>query len=136
MAQGRPSMANDAQSRDAIAPMTNDARSNLEESDELDLTDTRVDAEGRHLWIFNNFWKYQLHCFAILHYLNEGDFGGTGFYRHIPSGFENITGDRKPIYLQSAQQFMDTNGQSEQRYFTESTDHYELIHKVDYKPIV
>lgn len=72
--------------------------------------------------------------FAMLHYLNKGDFGGTGFYRHKPTGFENITEGRKSDYLQSAQRFIDIHGQPEKRYFTESTEHYELIQKVAYKP--
>jgi hypothetical protein len=70
----------------------------------------------------------------MLHYLNEGDFGGTGFYRHRPTGFENITAVRKSAYLESAQQYINKQGNPEQQYFTKSTAHYELIHKVEYKP--
>jgi hypothetical protein len=72
--------------------------------------------------------------FAMIHYLNEGDFGGTAFYRHKPTGYENITQGRRQEYLTSAQKFIDQNGNPEQRYFTDSTEHFELIHKVDYKP--
>lgn len=80
-----------------------------------------------------HFDSNQTFGFAMLHYLNEGDFGGTGFYRHKPTGFENITANRKSTYLASAQQHINTHGNPAQRYFTESTEHYELIHKVDYK---
>ncbi|TYK66233.1 DUF6445 family protein [Colwellia echini] len=72
--------------------------------------------------------------FALLHYLNEGDFGGTGFYRHKPTGFENITAERKSLYLQSAQHYINEHGNPERQYITESTEHYELIKKIDYKP--
>lgn len=72
--------------------------------------------------------------FAMIHYLNDGDFGGTGFYRHKPTGYENITQGRRQHYLQSAQAFIDHAGQPKQQYFTESNEHFELIHKVDYKP--
>jgi hypothetical protein len=72
--------------------------------------------------------------FAMIHYLNEGDFGGTGFYRHIPTGFENIIQSRKQQYLSAAQSFIDIHGNPERQYFTNTTTHYELIHKVDYKP--
>lgn len=72
--------------------------------------------------------------FAAIHHLNDGEFGGTGFYRHKPSGFENITEDRKQQYFDSAQAFIDTNGNPERRYVTDSTDHFELVHKIDYRP--
>lgn len=71
--------------------------------------------------------------FAVLHYLNPGDFGGTGFYRHRPTGYENITENRKDSYLSAAQQYIDNNGIPEQKYFTHSDDHFELIKKIDYK---
>lgn len=71
--------------------------------------------------------------FAAIHYLNEGDFGGTGFYRHNPTGFENIIQTRKQQYMSSAQHFIDTHGNPSRQYFTGSTEHFELIHKVDYK---
>ncbi|TLU64332.1 hypothetical protein FE810_12075 [Thalassotalea litorea] len=72
--------------------------------------------------------------FAIIHYLNPGQFGGTGFYRHKPSGFENINDNRKPRYLETAQQHLDQCGGPEQKYITDSTDHFELIKHVDYRP--
>lgn len=72
--------------------------------------------------------------YAILHYLNPGNFGGTGFYRHKPTGYENITTERKTDYFSSAQAFVDTHGSHERKYITDSTNHYELITSVDYKP--
>lgn len=72
--------------------------------------------------------------FAITHYINPGSFGGTAMYKHLPSGFENITQQRVKVYEQSVQHFLDTHGYPEQRYFKDSTDHYQLTAKVDYKP--
>lgn len=68
-----------------------------------------------------------------MHYLNPGEFGGTGLYRHKPTGYENITVDRVEGYLQSARSFVDQQGQVKPKYFTESTEHYELIEKLDYQ---
>ncbi len=36
--------------------------------------------------------------FAILHFLCDGDFGGTGFFRHLATGFEKILVGRKADY--------------------------------------
>lgn len=36
--------------------------------------------------------------FAILHYLCDASFGGTGFYRHRATGFETLSEDRSPAY--------------------------------------
>jgi hypothetical protein len=72
--------------------------------------------------------------FAILHYLNPGNFGGTGFFRHVPSGYENISEQRKPAYLQSAQAHIDQYGNPQQAYIRQSNDHYELIYEIEYRP--
>lgn len=72
--------------------------------------------------------------FAALHYLNLGEFGGTAFYRHKPTNFENITKERKSTYMNEAQHFIDKHGTPEKKYFTHSTDHYELLSVIDYKP--
>lgn len=72
--------------------------------------------------------------YAVLHYLNKGDFGGTGLYRHKPTGYENINAERKQHYIKSAQQHINSNGNPERKYLTHSTDHYELLEVIDYKP--
>ena len=95
---------------------------------------TKQEKEMDSLQCIPHFDNNNTFSFAMLHYLNDGDFGGTGFYRHKPTGFENITEGRKAEYLESAQQYMATHGSPKKSYFTESTDHYELIHKIDYKP--
>nr|WP_136252834.1 DUF6445 family protein [Ningiella ruwaisensis] len=74
------------------------------------------------------------HSFAVLHYMNDGEFGGTGFYRHIPTGFENIKSDRESAYFNAMQSVFDEKGPPKQQYFSASDHHYELIHKVDYCP--
>lgn len=80
-----------------------------------------------------HFDTHNPHYYAVLHYLNEGDFGGTGFFRHRPTGFERITDDRIDIYKQSASAFMAVRGLPEEKYINGSTNHYELITGVAYK---
>lgn len=72
--------------------------------------------------------------FAALHYVNNGNFGGTAFYKHKPTGFENITESNKVRYMEAAQEFIDTNGEPPKTYITQSTEHYELLKVIDYKP--
>ncbi|WP_448248455.1 DUF6445 family protein [Thalassotalea agariperforans] len=81
-----------------------------------------------------HFDNDNIYSFAALHYLNKGDFGGTAFYRHKPTGFENITNSRKEEFFNSAQQYIEKNGHTEHKYFTESTGHFELLEVIDYKP--
>ncbi|MDO6444161.1 DUF6445 family protein [Colwellia sp. 1_MG-2023] len=95
---------------------------------------TKAENDMDSLQCIPHFDNNNTFSFAMLHYLNEGDFGGTGFYRHKPTGFENITAGRVSDYLKAAQNYIDTHGQPEKRYFTESTEHYELLHNVAYKP--
>jgi hypothetical protein len=40
---------------------------------------------------------------AVLHYLSPGDRGGTGFYRHISTGFETVDATRHRPYLDALQ---------------------------------
>ncbi|PKP93709.1 MAG: hypothetical protein CVT76_08890, partial [Alphaproteobacteria bacterium HGW-Alphaproteobacteria-15] len=40
---------------------------------------------------------------AILHYLSPQDRGGTGFYRHISTGFETVDATRHGPYLEALQ---------------------------------
>lgn len=80
-----------------------------------------------------HFDKKTKYSFAVLHYLNPGDFGGTAFYRHRPTGYENITKNRRDTYLSAAQNYIDNNGIPKQQYFTHSDGHFELIKKIDYK---
>jgi hypothetical protein len=71
--------------------------------------------------------------FATTHYINEGDFGGTSFYKHRPTGFEMITADRTDRLVQSAQTFLQQSPPRPE-YFDESDEHFERIGAVEYKP--
>ena len=71
---------------------------------------------------------------AMTHYLNRGDFGGTGFYRHVPTGYEAITEDRVGGLFNASYEHYALHGVPPPRYFRESDGHYELIHRVEYRP--
>ncbi|MDG1750851.1 MAG: DUF6445 family protein [Thalassotalea sp.] len=72
--------------------------------------------------------------FAVLHYLNAGEHGNTGLFRHNPTGLEKIENHNTEKYLTAAQNFIDTHGERSQTYFTESDEHFELYHQIEYKP--
>jgi hypothetical protein len=72
--------------------------------------------------------------FALTHYLNDGDFGGTGLYRHRPTGFENLVGARLDQYIEARDAFLAEHGEPPQRYFGASDAHYELYDRIEYKP--
>lgn len=74
------------------------------------------------------------HSFAVLHYINEGDFGGTGFYKHKPTNFENITQKRESTFISEAEKYLNNTGYPKQEYFTESDNHFELMGHVEYVP--
>lgn len=71
--------------------------------------------------------------FATVHYLNAGDHGGTGFFRHRPTRFERITDDRYESFIQAANAHMAANGQPAPKYIDATDDHFELIARVGYR---
>lgn len=72
--------------------------------------------------------------FATVHYLNPGTYGGTGIFRHRPTGFERISNNRYQDYVAAAEAHMKANGLPDAKYIDTSTDHYELIEELDYRP--
>lgn len=74
------------------------------------------------------------HFFALLLYLQEGDFGGTGFFRHRPTGFECIGPGRAREYIAAAQHWVRTHGEPPMRYLQGSDEHFELIDSIEYRP--
>lgn len=72
--------------------------------------------------------------FALMHYLNPGDFGGTGFFRHRPSGYERISDANFAHFVASAERHMAKQGVPSPNYCRGSDDHFELIHQVAYRP--
>ena len=72
--------------------------------------------------------------FATVHYLNPGNYAATGIFRHRPTGFERISDERHPSYVAAAEAHMKAGGLPPPRYIDASTDHYELIEQLEYRP--
>lgn len=71
--------------------------------------------------------------FAILHYLNEGEFCDTGFFRHKPTGFEKVYAARTNEYYAKRESFFNEHGEPEAKYINQSSEQYELYDKIEYK---
>jgi hypothetical protein len=72
--------------------------------------------------------------FATVHYLNHGNFAGTGIFRHRPTGFESITRARHDIFLREAREHIRRHGMPAASYINTSDDHFELIRELEYRP--
>jgi hypothetical protein len=70
---------------------------------------------------------------AILHYLNDGDFGGTAFYRHKETGFERISVERREEYLAILERQFEAAGEPQPGYISGDTHLFEKIGVVNYK---
>ena len=75
---------------------------------------------------------------ALLHYLAPGPFGGTGLFRHRPTGFERIGVDRVDIYQQSRDAYLAHHGEPGTGYPTADSGQfkgqYEMYDQFAYRP--
>ncbi len=64
---------------------------------------------------------------AILHYLSPEDRGGTGFYRHISTGFETVDAARHRPYLEALQADFARHGEPASGYIEGDTAIFSRI---------
>lgn len=95
---------------------------------------TKQASELHYLQCMPHYDSGKPHYFAVLHYLNPGPHGNTGFFRHLPTGYERITNSRMDHYADTSKAFIVENGKPIQNYLTSSDKHYELYYEVEYKP--
>ena len=72
--------------------------------------------------------------FAILFYINDGDFGGTSFYRQKATGIELLTNKNEQRYWQVVNNFIKDYEDNEISFINGSDSHYERIGGIAYKP--
>ncbi|WP_017446593.1 DUF6445 family protein [Gayadomonas joobiniege] len=65
--------------------------------------------------------------FAMTHYLNFGEFSGTAFYRNRQSGIEVVNQNNVKDYINAINGHVQTHGMFEQKYFSDSSDMFELM---------
>ncbi len=95
---------------------------------------TKKPEELRPLQRVPHFDNHSPYYFATVHYLNPGNYAGTGIFRHRPTGYERIPEDRYPSYMQAAESHIKAHGLPAEKYINASDDHFELIAEIEYKP--
>lgn len=73
------------------------------------------------------------YVFAVLHYIDEGHHGGTGFFRHIPTGFERLTAENESQYCEETNRYMGSHT-APTGYCGNNSDLYELYYQIEYRP--
>jgi hypothetical protein len=68
---------------------------------------------------------------AVLHYFCRPSHGGTSFYRHRATGYESITHDRLPTYLERLREEVEGQGPPPARYAGHSDERFERIASFD-----
>ena len=68
-------------------------------------------------------------CLAMVHYLGHGQRGGTGFFRHTPTGYEAITVARRQAYMAAVAAELEASAPI--GFAGPHTRHYEMIDAVE-----
>ena len=71
---------------------------------------------------------------GLMHYLLGRETGGTAFYRQRRTGFEIISEDREPAYLEAIEADIEEFGPPPAQYCHDDSDRYEMIAEVEAKP--
>lgn len=72
------------------------------------------------------------HYFAIMHYLGEGDFGGTGFFCHRATAIERVTEENKRILIDSLRREIEKSAPPA-RYVTGPDERFAMLDSVGYR---
>jgi len=94
---------------------------------------TTAEQDLKPLQCLPHFDSTDPYYFALLHYLSPEPHGGTGLFRHRPTGFEKITAATQAGYFHAAEQHLARHGASRQGYCVETNDHFELYQKLEYR---
>lgn len=70
---------------------------------------------------------------AMVHYLNEGEHGGTSFYRHAPTQWEYVDSARRDEYLSSVNQYISHRPNYPLDYCTPRHGLFDCYKTVEYK---
>ena len=81
-----------------------------------------------------HFDNHSPYYFATVHYLNPGNYAGTGIFRHRPTRYERIPEERYPSYVQAAESHIKAHGLPAEKYINASDEHFELIAELEYRP--
>jgi len=94
---------------------------------------TTAEQDLKPLQCLPHFDSTDPYYFALLHYLSPPPHGGTGLFRHHPTGLEKIAVTDQPHYFQAADRYFAKHGGPPQRYCVSSDGHFELYHTLEYR---
>ena len=94
---------------------------------------TTAEKDLKPLQCLPHFDSTDPYYFALLHYLSPEPHGGTGLFRHLPTGLEKITSASQSGYFQAAEQHLARQGGPRQGYCVQSNEHFELYHQLAYR---
>lgn len=94
---------------------------------------TTAEKDLKQLQCLPHFDSTAPYYFALLHYLSPEPHGGTGLFRHRPTGLEKITEATQQGYFQAAEQHLAIHGAPPQRYCVKSDEHFELYQELNYQ---
>ncbi len=78
--------------------------------------------------------RAELDHLAMVHYMNKDQKGGTGFFRHLPTGFESISPNRVQEYRDYVTNWIENGGDKLlKNYAGNETPDFELFHSVPFK---
>lgn len=70
---------------------------------------------------------------AVLHFLGHDDLGGTGFFRHLSTGFESVNAQRVEKYHTSLAADFERHGEPEPAYIGAQTPLFERFHLSEHR---
>ena len=68
---------------------------------------------------------------AMVHYLCHNQKGGTGFFRHLATGFEGVDMKRRPFYAETAAAELEAGKDRLTHHVTTETPNFEMIDHAD-----
>ncbi|WP_077338495.1 DUF6445 family protein [Pseudocolwellia agarivorans] len=71
---------------------------------------------------------------AVIHYLNKGDHGGTGFFKNNKSGLERIDASTKDYFYRCADDYFNSLNTNTFHYCGEQHSEFTCYKKIAYKP--
>lgn len=71
---------------------------------------------------------------AVIHYIGDGEHGGTGFFSHKKSGLERIDYENKEYFYECAQAHFNTIDTTNFSYCEEEHAEFSCYETIDYKP--
>lgn len=94
---------------------------------------TRKNGELNYAQTIPHFDTNNSYQIAMVHYLNEGVFGGTSFYKHVPTGWEYIDQQRRSDYLNSVNGYINSHANYPLSYCTADHPLFDCYKTIEYR---